>query len=60
MANDLTEIEIAIFYGATASAEYSMIDFPKDNWQWADSTSRVDEWGSDPAEIDLYDRDDAD
>ncbi|RVW69504.1 hypothetical protein CK203_063816 [Vitis vinifera] len=36
--------------GATASAEYSMIDFPKDNWQWADSTSRVDEWGSDPAE----------
>ncbi|RVW20452.1 Monothiol glutaredoxin-S17 [Vitis vinifera] len=60
MANDLTEIEIAIFYGATASAEYSMIDFPKDNWQWADSTSRVDEWGSDPEEVDLYDRDDAD
>lgn len=56
----LTEDEIAAFYGAMGSAEYSMIDFPEDNWQWADSPSRVDEWDSDPAEVDLYDRDDVD
>ena len=48
------------FYGAMGSAEYSMIDFPEDNWQWADSTSKVDEWGSDHAEVDLHGRDDAD
>ncbi|KAJ9697702.1 hypothetical protein PVL29_007026 [Vitis rotundifolia] len=56
----LTEDEIAAFYGTMGSAEYSMIDFPEDNWQWADSPSRVDEWDSDPAEVDLYDRDDVD
>ncbi|KAL6340847.1 hypothetical protein AAG906_031957 [Vitis piasezkii] len=56
----LSEDEIAAFYGAMGSAEYSMIDFPEDNWQWADSPSRVDEWDSDPAEVDLYDRDDVD
>ena len=48
------------FYGAMGLAEYNMIDFPEGNWQWADSTSKVDEWGSDPAEVDLYGRDDAD
>jgi len=37
----LTEDEIASFPTATASAEYSMIDLPEDNWQWADSPSRV-------------------
>ena len=31
------------FYGAMGSAEYSMIDFPEGNWQWADSVSKADE-----------------
>ncbi|KAA8549688.1 hypothetical protein F0562_001294 [Nyssa sinensis] len=56
----LTEDEIAALHAAVGSAEYSMIDLPEDNWQWADSPSRVDGWDSDPADVDLYDRDDVD
>ncbi|KAK6936992.1 Peptidase C2, calpain, catalytic domain [Dillenia turbinata] len=56
----LTEDEIASLSAALPLAEYCMIDLPEDNWQWADSPSRVDEWDSDPAEVDLYDRDDVD
>ena len=37
----LTEDEIAALHTATASAEFSMSDFPEDNWQWADSPVRV-------------------
>ncbi|KAK6925768.1 Peptidase C2, calpain, catalytic domain, partial [Dillenia turbinata] len=55
----LTEDEIASLCAALPLAEYCMI-VPEDNWQWADSPSRVDEWDSDPAEVDLYDRDDVD
>ncbi|PHT61444.1 Calpain-type cysteine protease DEK1 [Capsicum annuum] len=57
----LTEDEIASLPAAMGSAEYSMIDLPDDNWQWADSPTRVfDGWDSDPADVDLYDRDDVD
>ncbi|CAL5425722.1 unnamed protein product [Camellia sinensis] len=56
----LTEDEIVVFHTAMGSAELSMIDLQEDNWQWADSPSRVDEWDSDPADVDLYDRDDVD
>lgn len=56
----LTEDEIVVFHTAMGSAEYGMIDLQEDNWQWADSPSRVDEWDSDPADVDLYDRDDVD
>ncbi|PHT96888.1 Calpain-type cysteine protease DEK1 [Capsicum chinense] len=56
----LTEDEIASLPAAMSSAEYSMIDLPDDNWQWADSPSRVDGWDSDPADVDLYERDDVD
>ncbi|KAF5471353.1 hypothetical protein F2P56_011795 [Juglans regia] len=56
----LTEDEIAALYAAIGSAEFSTIDFPEDNWQWADSPSRIDGWDSDPADVDLYDRDDVD
>ncbi|PHU01721.1 Calpain-type cysteine protease DEK1 [Capsicum chinense] len=56
----LTEDEIASLPAAMDSAEYSMIDLPDDNWQWADSPTRVDGWDSDPADVDLYDRDDVD
>lgn len=56
----LTEDEIAAVHASMGSSEYSMVDFPEDNWQWADSPSRVDEWDSDPADVDLYDRDEVD
>ncbi|KAL0000054.1 hypothetical protein SO802_019656 [Lithocarpus litseifolius] len=56
----LTEDEIAALHAAVGSAEYNAIDFPEDNWQWADSPSRIDGWDSDPADVDLYDRDDVD
>ncbi|KAF5930090.1 hypothetical protein HYC85_030963 [Camellia sinensis] len=56
----LTEDEIVVFHTAMGSDEHSMIDLQEDNWQWADSPSRVDEWDSDPADVDLYDRDDVD
>lgn len=56
----LTEDEIAALATAMGSADYNTIDLPDDNWQWADSPSRVDEWESDPADVDLYDRDDVD
>ncbi|PHT97403.1 Calpain-type cysteine protease DEK1 [Capsicum chinense] len=53
----LTEDEIASLPAAMGSAEYSMIDLPDDNWQWADSPTRI---LNDPADVDLYDRDDVD
>ncbi|KAI4317449.1 hypothetical protein L6164_025316 [Bauhinia variegata] len=56
----LTEDEISSLYTAMASADFSALDFPEDNWQWADSPSRADDWDSDPADVDLYDRDDVD
>ncbi|PHT61179.1 hypothetical protein T459_34971, partial [Capsicum annuum] len=56
----LTEDEIASLPAAMGSAEYSMIDLPDDNWQWADSPTRFDGWYSDPADVDLYERDDVD
>ncbi|XP_052185448.1 calpain-type cysteine protease DEK1 [Diospyros lotus] len=56
----LTEDEIASLHNALGSAEYNVIDLQEDNWQWAESPSRVDEWDSDPADVDLCDRDDVD
>lgn len=37
----LTEDEIAALHAAMLSAEYNMIDLQEDNWQWAESPSRV-------------------
>jgi len=37
----LTEDEIATLPGAMGSAEYNMINLPDDNWQWAESPTRV-------------------
>ncbi|XP_038724877.1 calpain-type cysteine protease DEK1 isoform X2 [Tripterygium wilfordii] len=56
----LTEDEIAALHTVVGSTGLNLTDFPEDNWQWADSPSRVDEWESDPADVDLYDRDDVD
>ncbi|XP_020212911.1 calpain-type cysteine protease DEK1 [Cajanus cajan] len=56
----LTDDEVSALYTAMASADFGALDFPEDNWQWADSPSRVDGWDSDPADVDLYDRDDVD
>ncbi|KAJ7980590.1 calpain-type cysteine protease DEK1 [Quillaja saponaria] len=56
----LTEDEISAHYTAVGSFDLSATDFPEDNWQWADSPSRVDDWDSDPADVDLHDRDNFD
>lgn len=56
----LTEDEVASLHTAIGSTELSTIDFIEDNWHWADSPSRIDGWESDPADVDLYDRDDVD
>ncbi|RDX80632.1 Calpain-type cysteine protease DEK1, partial [Mucuna pruriens] len=56
----LTDDEVSALYTSMASADFGALDFPEDNWQWADSPSRVDGWDSDPADVDLYDRDDVD
>ncbi|GAB2212288.1 hypothetical protein Droror1_Dr00025641 [Drosera rotundifolia] len=56
----LTEDEVVSLYANVSLPDNSMSDLAEDNWQWADSPSRVDEWDSDPADVDLYDRDDVD
>ncbi|KAK2438390.1 calpain-type cysteine protease family [Trifolium repens] len=56
----LSDDEVSALYTSVASADLSALDYPDDNWQWADSPSRVDGWDSDPADVDLYDRDDVD
>ncbi|KAE9601229.1 hypothetical protein Lal_00023944 [Lupinus albus] len=57
----LTEDEISALYTSIASVDFGALDFPEDNnWQWADSPSRVEGWDSDTADVDLYDRDDVD
>ncbi|GAB2286981.1 Calpain-type cysteine protease dek1 [Dionaea muscipula] len=57
----LSEDEVSSLCANVGLSENSMADHPEDNWQWADSPSRVDEWDSDPpADVDLYDRDDVD
>lgn len=38
----LSDDEVAALPAAMGSAEYNMIGFPEDNWQWADSPPRVD------------------
>ncbi|KAL3654770.1 Calpain-type cysteine protease dek1 [Castilleja foliolosa] len=56
----LNEDEIATLPSVVGSGDYNSIDHPDDNWQWADSPPRVEDWESDPAEVDLYDRDEVD
>lgn len=56
----LTEDEIASLADAIGCAKFSANDLPDDDWQWADSPSRADGWESDPADVDLFDRDDVD
>ncbi|WOL02903.1 calpain-type cysteine protease ADL1 isoform X1 [Canna indica] len=56
----LTEDEIAALHAATSAAAYDLIDLPEDGWNLGDSPSRVDDWESEEAEVDLYDREDVD
>ncbi|GER41238.1 calpain [Striga asiatica] len=56
----LTEDEIATLPSAVGPGDYDLIDYTDDNWQWEDSPPRVEDWESDPAEVDLYDRDEVD
>uniref|UniRef100_A0A0D3BN76 Calpain catalytic domain-containing protein n=1 Tax=Brassica oleracea var. oleracea TaxID=109376 RepID=A0A0D3BN76_BRAOL len=52
--------EAASLHAAIGVADLDMIDLADDNWQWTDSPPRADGWDSDPADVDLYDRDDVD
>ncbi|KAG6476656.1 hypothetical protein ZIOFF_065901 [Zingiber officinale] len=56
----LTEDEIAALHAATSAAAYDLINLPEDGWNLGDSPSRVDDWESEEAEVDLYDREDVD
>ncbi|KAG8387378.1 hypothetical protein BUALT_Bualt02G0015100 [Buddleja alternifolia] len=56
----LSEDEIAALPAAMGSGDHNLIDHLDDNWQWADSPPRIEDWESDPAEVDLYDRDEVD
>ncbi|KAG1342741.1 Calpain-type cysteine protease ADL1 [Cocos nucifera] len=56
----LTEDEIAAFHAATSPAEYDLIDLPEDGWYLCDSPSRVVDWESEEADVELYDREDVD
>ncbi|KAL8058113.1 hypothetical protein ABFS82_04G226000 [Erythranthe guttata] len=56
----LSEDEIASLPSSMGAVDYNSMDHIDDNWQWADSPPRVEEWDSDPAEVDLYDRDEVD
>lgn len=55
----LTEDEINAVYTATSADEYNMVDLPEDDWQWGESP-RVEEWESEPADVDFYERDEVD
>lgn len=37
----LTDDEVSSLYNSMASADFSALDSPEDNWQWADSPTRV-------------------
>jgi len=37
----LSDDEVSALYTSVASADLSALDYPEDNWQWADSPSRV-------------------
>ncbi|XP_008787933.1 calpain-type cysteine protease ADL1-like [Phoenix dactylifera] len=56
----LTEDEIAVFHASMSPADYDLIDLPEDGWRLGDSPSRVDDWESEEADVELYDREDVD
>ncbi|KAG0455407.1 hypothetical protein HPP92_024699 [Vanilla planifolia] len=56
----LSEDEITALHAATSPIGYDLIDLPEDGWHLADSPSRGNEWESDEADVELYDRDDVD
>lgn len=56
----LTEDEIIALYSAMSPAECDLIDLPEDCWPLGDSPSRVNDWESEEADVELYDREDVD
>ncbi|THU49490.1 hypothetical protein C4D60_Mb06t10110 [Musa balbisiana] len=56
----LTEDEIAALHAAVGTAAYDLIDLSGDVWHLGDLPSRVDDWESEEAEVELYDREDVD
>ncbi|EFJ08518.1 hypothetical protein SELMODRAFT_236021 [Selaginella moellendorffii] len=51
----LKEEELLTVHNANV-ADYSVEDLPDDDWQSGDSPIRLDDWGSEAADLDLYDR----
>ncbi|EPS66151.1 phytocalpain [Genlisea aurea] len=56
----LSEDEISSLPSSMGSMHQNLVVHPDDNWQWTDSPPRIEDWESDPAEVDLYDRDEID
>ncbi|XP_020089245.1 calpain-type cysteine protease ADL1 [Ananas comosus] len=56
----LSEDEIAAFHASTSAGDYGLIDLGEDGWNGIDSPLRVEDWGSEEAEVELYDREDVD
>ncbi|KAJ6800790.1 calpain-type cysteine protease ADL1 [Iris pallida] len=59
-ARCLTEDEIIALHTAMSPTEYDLIDLPEDHWHSGDSPSRVNDWESEDADVELYDREDVD
>ncbi|XP_020572133.1 calpain-type cysteine protease ADL1 isoform X2 [Phalaenopsis equestris] len=53
----LSEDEIGTLHAATSPVGYDLIDLPEDGWHLSGSPSRINEWESDEADVELYDRD---
>ncbi|KAK8943955.1 hypothetical protein KSP40_PGU018953 [Platanthera guangdongensis] len=56
----LSEDEIGVLHAATIPDGYDLIDLPEDGWNLSGSPSRANEWESEEADVELYDREDVD
>lgn len=56
----LTEDEIVALHNALSPTECDFIDLPDDCWHLGDSPPRVNDWESEEADVELYDREDVD
>ncbi|KAJ7531630.1 hypothetical protein O6H91_14G051800 [Diphasiastrum complanatum] len=52
----LTEEEIMAVHNCTNVDEYNLGDVPDDDWRSGDSPIRLEDWESEAADLDLYDR----
>ncbi|ONK69723.1 uncharacterized protein A4U43_C05F26050 [Asparagus officinalis] len=56
----LTEDEIVALHATMSLAECDLIDLPEDCWHLGDSPPRANDWESEEADVELYDREDVD